>query len=155
MPNGVTGKSIRTKGFDRFQDRMNRFTRRFTNLTRVNRMVAVRLLSIIQRGFKAESVPGTKTKWAPLKPASIARKKKKGGSPLILQDKGLLRESFTIQGTNRRRIVVGTATIYARAHHQGFKKRNLPKRPILPSDSVARAEGLKVLNLAIKNLLGR
>jgi len=150
----VHGVSIQVKGNDLVKGKLKRFTRRFTNLTRVHRMIAIRLLALVQRGFKAERIPGTKVMWVALKPATIARARKKGRSdPKILQDKGTLRESFTITGTNRRRIVVGTATVYARAHHLGFPKRNLPKRPLLPSDERARVEGLKVLNEVMRNLV--
>lgn len=75
---------------------------------------------------------GPEGKWAPLKPSTIARRRKKGGGAKILQDTGRLRGSIMPQVTSPTRAeIVSTNVVYAPYHQFGVPGRNLPARPFL------------------------
>jgi len=157
MPNGRTGGvRINVRGEDLLRLKLKRTARDVDNLTRVNRNIAFRMLRLVLLGFRKQAVPGTSDKWTKLSKRRISQLKAKGTTTVrILQDTGDLRKSFTIEGTNRRRAVVGTNIVYAGQHHFGFPKRNIPKRPMLPPDKVVEKLGLKILNSHVRSAVRR
>jgi len=113
-------------------------------------LIGTQLLRWINQNFKDQ---GTEKKWAPLKPATIlARRKGKAGSGAkILQDTGKLRQSF-IDKVNIPGgwVKVGTADIRAGTHQLGFAKKNIPARPMLPSEDRGRQIALEELKNYVK-----
>lgn len=76
--------------------------------------------------------------WAPLKPATVARKEKLGLRPEIEQATGALLDDLTLKthGSSTRTATAtgmerGTDIIYARRQHQGDPSINLPARPLV------------------------
>lgn len=100
-------------------------------------------LKWVLKNFEAEGLEG---KWAPLKPETIARRKKGrgAGGQKILQDQRDLFKSFNrgneghVYRRDAHEIEVGSSLNYAATHHYGDKKRGIPARPILPSESKQR-----------------
>ena len=86
--------------------------------------------------FKAEG-PG----WAPLSDKTLARRRKKGRGAKILRDEGRLFNSLISQfgegavyKLEKRTLTAGTNLPYAAVHQYGSKEKNIPRRPILPSE---------------------
>lgn len=78
--------------------------------------------------------------WAPL--SANYRKRKRGTK--ILTESGRLRGSITYQLTALT-VTVGTNAKYARAHQEGYPKRNLPARPFIGASEEDIEEMGKIL----------
>lgn len=98
-----------------------------------------------EQNFKGEHDPDG-VAWAPL---STAYKKRKRGTK-ILTESGRLRASIAYRADGVR-VVVGTNTKYARAHHMGYPKRNLPARPFLGASAEDERELGQILLDYIKS----
>jgi len=119
-----------------------------------NRKVGVQLHSDVMRTFQADGATFGRPKWEPLKPATIAariRKSKKkptaGSTYQILRDTGALRQSF-VPLSDEKLAGVGAVSFFspvdqedhgdlAAVHQFGAPAKNLPARPMLPTEDRA------------------
>lgn len=122
------GIQLTLKGSKKLQRRLKKGTVKLSNRTKYHARIGVGLLKLINRGFKTEGVAVTGKKWKELADSTVfARRKGKGkGGPKILQDKGILRESFTMEA-KRNEVRVGTALKYSEVHEKGGKKSYIIK----------------------------
>ena len=98
-------------------------------------------LAFTTRGFRDvishfDDANGSKGAWAPLKPSTIARRRKgKGsGSAQPLQDTGNLRRNFlpgNIEDKGQNAVVFFNPTPYAAVHDEGSPGRNIPQREFM------------------------
>lgn len=86
------------------------------------------LVSLAKRAFNEADV--RPLPWDPLKPATIAAKKRKGYSEGILKASGALMKSPRIIEVTDTSVRVGTDRPYARYHQEGTSK--MPPRPFFP-----------------------
>jgi len=111
------------------------------------------------RNFAAEGRP---TKWAPLSPATIARRRQGRGrlGIKILQDTGRLRESTIGRGAGAadhvydlspRSLVIGTRLIYAATHQFGRRDWKIPARPFV----LVQPEDEQAIGLAFERWVAR
>ena len=119
----------------------------------VLKAVGLKNLRWVTKNFdkEGESVGG----WASLSEKTKARRR--GSIFKILQDTGRLRQSFDLYGTRGIKIIgnkfeIGSVVEYAATHHYGDKSRNIPSRPILPTEKKATSLGLEILNAKLKQL---
>lgn len=84
------------------------------------------MMRSIDENFREEGRP---EKWKPLKPATIAGRRKKGkGGVMILQDDGILKGSITPRQT-KDTVAIGTSVPYGKVHQFGTAK--VPQRKFL------------------------
>lgn len=111
-----------------------------TNRMHANRLVGLIILRDIGKRFDNQGAPPAK--WVDLKEETIKRRrkgKKTGRGVRILIDDGTLKRSFmpgdknNLYATDANNVVVGTKLIYAAPHQFGFKKLNIPARPMVYS----------------------
>jgi phage gpG-like protein len=134
-------------------------------------------LSWTMKNFTAE---GIEKKWAPLRPNTVASRRK--GSRKPLQDTGRLRQSFTFKIRGNHAVAMGTQSKVAQFHEHGtrpyvilpkgggklkfmtpggmrFAKKvnhpGLPARPMLPSVPMARMIASRVVGAAIDLAVSR
>ena len=99
---------------------------------------------------------GPRGSWAPLKPATIARRRKgRGtGSARPLQDTGNLRRNFlptNIDDLGNNSIVFFNPTPYAAPHDEGSEKQHLPQREFMWLSDKATDDMINiVLDLVVK-----
>ena len=127
--------------------------------TTVNRQIATQLTAWVLRNFRGQgglSVSG----WAPLKPATIKAKARKGYS-MILQNTGALRQSFMpfsdtdMAGTGAQQLKGSSAPLdLAKIHQEGAPAANIPARPMLPTMDQALPIGIKIYELHIAKAVG-
>jgi len=113
--------------------------------------IGLRQIRFIDQNFRAE---GIEKKWAPLKPSTIARRRrgKKPGRDKILQDTGRLKSSFVHEVQLVRNAVrVGTTVKYAEYHEHGTSR--IPMRKMLPSEKVSKDIGTELIKASLKNAL--
>lgn len=151
------------------------------NPKQFTRAVGLVFLRWIDQNFKSQ---GTEKKWAPLKPSTIAgrRKGKGSGTAQTLQDTGRLKQSFSILKDDGSSVTVGTNLFYAKFHHVGtspyeirpkqsrvlrfmtpngfrFARKvnhpGLPSRPLIPSDALAKEIAIAAVNKIIDAKLKR
>lgn len=151
------------------------------NPRQFTRALGLVFLRWIDQNFKEQ---GKERKWAPLRPSTIAgRRKGRGtGSAQALQDTGRLKQSFSVLKDDGVSITVGTNLLYAKFHHKGTgpyeirpkQKRYLkfmtpngfrfarnvshpgiPSRPLIPSDQLARTIAVDAVNNIIDAKLKR
>lgn len=120
--------------------------RRMSDLTPVMEAVGQVIVSGTQQRFIEQKDP-TGRAWEPLKPATIARRRRGGstGSPQILRDTGRLMNSISYKATSKQ-VSIFTNVEYAGAHQSGIPWRNLPARPFIgisPADNEAIVEILQ------------
>lgn len=132
------------RGVKALQRRLSRMTKGLSDRRRVNARATVIVDRWIQKNFQKEgqlAYPGTG--WKPLKPSTIAsRRKGKGkGGVKILQDtghlKGRWKKSWTATFAK-----VQSGVPYSEIHHEG--KGHVPERRILPTDAQIRPELMKL-----------
>ena len=90
--------------------------------------IGIKLLNEIDKTFREETHEGKA--WSPLSEATRARKGRGGESSKILQDTGVLRESY-VSKVGRSQVAVGTPIVYSKPHEEGTER--LPQRKMLPS----------------------
>jgi len=83
------------------------------------------------------------TPWAPLRPATIAEKRRLGYplDPLIRTrrlEHSLTRRPMDIERLSPRDMEVGTRVPYAIYHHNGAPRANLPRRPLWDAERIRR-----------------
>jgi phage gpG-like protein len=128
MPLGDKGIQITLKGDKEFQKKLKKGITKLSNGKRYHSRIGINLLKLVDKGFKTEGVAVTGKKWKGLASSTIfARRKGKGKKgPRILQDKGILRQSFTMQAKDKE-VRVGTAIKYSEVHEKGGKKSYIIK----------------------------
>jgi phage gpG-like protein len=95
----------------------------------------LQLVALTKRAFSDPSLRAAP--WRPLKPATIARKAKRGQSLEILRASGDLFQSITITKLTRNTVSVGSNKPYAAVQQLGSKKQKgrgsgIPARPFFP-----------------------
>ena len=85
------------------------------------------MLGSIDKNFRYEGRPD---KWAPLKPATISARRKKGGGAKILQNTGRLKQDINPKYTPFS-VSIGTNVEYGKFHQFGAPRENIPKRRFL------------------------
>lgn len=123
------------------QQRLNRLRLAGANMSAAMRKIANLLQASAERNFDRQADPATGAAWAPLKPSTVARRKKIGKGPTpILEQSGILKKSLTsVHGKDYA--VAGTNIVYAAIHQFGAKKGQFTKkqgRPIPWGDIPAR-----------------
>jgi phage gpG-like protein len=99
---------------------------------------------------------GQEGRWAPLKPSTLARRRKGrgAGSGRILQDTGNLRRNFipsNVEDKGATSIVFFNPTPYAATHDDGSSKRNIPQREFMWLSDKAVEDMLDiVMDLVVK-----
>jgi phage virion morphogenesis protein len=93
------------------------------------------MLASTDKNFKNESTPD-KEKWKPLKPATVARRLKKGKGAKILQDSGALKSSPQFKGESKNKLKIfairkSDGTDIAIVHQEGSKDGTIPKRSFM------------------------
>jgi phage gpG-like protein len=183
MALGDRGIQITLKGNKEFQEKLKRGSIKLSDGVKLHSRMGVNLLKLVDKGFKTEGEATTGKKWKGLAASTkFARRKGKGKKgPKILQDKGILRASFTSQ-PEKKKVRVGTAINYAEVHEFGGKKSyiikaknkktlkfmgssgdfvfpkqithpKLPKRKILPTRKIAQALVTRTYDNFIKESL--
>lgn len=114
------------RGLDESRRADEEIAERMANLTPVLQVMAQDLRTMIDNAFDQSKSPMGGT-WAPLKPATIKRRRKKSSQPLV--DTGRLRNSVTTQAFPRA-IQFGSNVEYAAP--QQFGTAHIPPRPFLP-----------------------
>jgi phage gpG-like protein len=150
---------IKVTGSKAAQVALRKVQRRIKDARPANKQVSVWLFRWVNQNFKGQGrkVGG----WAPLKPRTIAgRKKGRGsGSPNILQDTGELRANFKpFYGKTFAGIGAGAHSKMADIpiyHEEGVPSRNLPKRRMLPrsTDKDVTMAVVRIYNAYIKRAL--
>jgi len=89
--------------------------------------------------------------WEPLKPLSLARKKKNKDKVLI--ESGLLKDlmRYTVTGNT---LAFGTDRIYGATHQFGAPKRGIPARPFLGLSAEDEREIMAILADHVRSSLG-
>lgn len=121
--------------------------RRMSDLRPVMEAVGQVIQSGTQQRFIDQQDP-TGRAWAPLKPATIARRRQGGtatGSIQILRDTGRLMNSISYNATNKQ-VSILTNVIYAATHQFGLARRNIPARPFIGISASDREAIAEVLN---------
>ena len=109
---------------------LERLRRRLADLTPAMRGIATELEARIEARFERQVDPSGRP-WAPLRPSTLERKKRKGA---ILYDTGDLQGSLT-SAAERDFAQVGFGVPYA-AYHE-FGTRRMPRRGLLLADPAA------------------
>lgn len=117
------------------------FTAKLVDTDKVNRRLSVQLYGLAIRNFNTMGTAGGGKPWQPLKPATIAAKRKKGYSAKPLIKTGALRQSF-MPFHDRRVAGVGSEMEIAAYHEEGTSV--LPARPMLPTLEKAREYGIRI-----------
>lgn len=130
---------LSVKGINTARSKMLRRARNIRNTRGVNGRIITDWFKAVQVNFQT-SGGGHKPpkRWKPLKPATLAQKKKQGYSSKPLIRTGTLRQQWLTQADSRGGKLTSTArakggTNYGMVHEKGSKKRNIPKRKILPT----------------------
>ena len=154
------------KGIKKYQAMLEELKQAGLNPHTAYSLVGRRMVAQQKRHFIKQEGPDGK-EWAPLKPATIARRRggraaTTAGGKLgvagvgrgvkILQDTGIMRGTiaYTIDASG---VEVGTAAIvedYAPTHHYGDPKRNIPARPFI---YLNKREARQLLNTFSKEVL--
>lgn len=127
MALGDKGIQITLKGNKEFQQKLKKGSVLLSDGVKLHSRMGVNLLKLVDKGFKTEGEAVGK-KWKKLAASTVfARRKGKGKKgPRILQDKGILRQSFDMK-PKEKEVRVGTAIKYSEVHEKGGKKSYLIK----------------------------
>jgi phage gpG-like protein len=155
-------------GSEESRRRLRKFTLAMSPQTREqsNREAGIAMHSDVVRTFIAQGATDGRPKWEPLKAGGRyvgTGKKLPGGGRAprrfqtvyqILQDTGALRAAY-VPLSDRDVAGVGAASVkghsdLALAHQYGVPERNLPARPMLPTEEVALDIVSRVYGLAIE-----
>jgi phage virion morphogenesis protein len=117
--------------------------------------MGTQFVSISKRAFTDEAL--RPAPWAPLKPATIARKKGRGG---ILRDRGAMWQSIRITALTNDSVTAGSDRVQAAIHQFGGQTgRNhaatIPARPFFPilNGKLAAEAMRKIANVAKLKIL--
>ena len=136
--------------------KLRQLIRSVKNTSRANKQVSVWLLRWVSRNFKTEG--GKVGGWLPLRPSTIARRRKGGGEgrPRILRDTGALEKSIQ-NFWSKNSAGVGSNLSYAPRHDIGFPPDSVPRRRILPvaADKDVTEGIIKIYDAYIKRAILR
>ncbi len=113
--------------------KFKRYRQQITDFTKAHRELSIQLYGLVIRRFETAGASSGKP-WAPLKPRTAASKARDGYSPLPLTRTGVLRASFFPGFYDAKGAGVRSRVPYAVYHQEGVPERNLPARPMLPSE---------------------
>ena len=119
--------SIKIYGADAVTKRLGEIASRMSNRRPVLKAIGDRIAEQTKRRFEAGGPAPSGGPWAPLKPATLKRKKR----DKILTESGQLKSSIRYQMIGNNTVEIGTNKIYAAVHQLGFKKMKIPARPYL------------------------
>jgi phage gpG-like protein len=126
----MSAVKMEIRGIDQLERKFFNLSRKVKDRRPLNLMLGTEAFKWIQRNFQLDGkLAGDGRAWTPLKPATIAWKRKRGYRQ-ILRNTGLLRNAWDIVATNKESKVVSRAT-YASAHDEGTK--NIPQRKLIPT----------------------
>lgn len=117
---------------------------RLRDLSPVTSVVAADVMTFVDDRFASGTDPSGAA-WAPLKPATVARRRGTVANALI--DTGRLRSSIFGRG-ERTGLRFGTNVSYAAPHQLGASNGRPPRRAFLPVDSTGSAFSLSTAGLA-------
>lgn len=119
---------IDVKGIDGVNRRLKAVRERLLNLQPVLAIAGEELKAVALQSFDKKQDPSTGRQWAPLKPATVA-KKAKAGRPFMLVWSGDMRKSISARAT-KNTVTIGASVPYAGAHQKGTEF--MEARPFLP-----------------------
>ena len=102
-------------------------------IEKVNRTLAESAIREVRAGFRGSRDPYGKS-WKGLATAR-GRNAKKGDTGKPLVDTGRLRASFTYSDVSSRGFRIGSNVEYAPVHQHGSKKKNIPARNMVPTET--------------------
>jgi phage virion morphogenesis protein len=116
------------------------------------KQIGEHMLRVTEERFSREQAPDG-SKWAPLKPSTLRRKK----GPKILTESNELRGGIRWQLVGTTAIAIGTNKPYGRIHQLGGKagrgrKTTIPARPYL---GISSADQDEIAAIVIDNILAR
>lgn len=117
--------TIKLDGADAVRERLREISSRMSNLSPILKAIGDRVAEQTKRRVESQGPAPDGTPWAPLKPATLARKK----HAKILTESGHLRDSIRYQLAGSNTVTVGTNLVYAAIHQLGGRT---PARTILP-----------------------
>jgi len=121
------GISLKVIGLTRLASKLKSMSGKAATLTGQLKIASIIAWRDVQDHFKNEE--GPEGKWAPLRPSTLAFKKRHGYKG-ILKNEGNLRNSFMYSSTAVD-AYVGSNLSYLKQHQFGEPKKNLPARPPL------------------------
>lgn len=124
MALGEGGIQLTLKGSKELLKKLKKGTVKISAKKMLHARIGINLLKLINKGFKTEGVAVTGKKWKGLAASTQAGRRRGGGKggPRILQDKGILRQSFTMN-VKSKEVRVGTAIKYSKVHEFGGRKK--------------------------------
>jgi len=155
----VVDVSIKVIGQDETAKRVREFAQfiRPQDRGKLNKKIAIAMYAVTTKNFRDERGEGKA--WRPLAPSTVEWKRRNGYSK-ILQNTGLLRQSFGFRSdaniamvfgksiTAKRKGQKNAAPDIAKIHQYGSGK--VPARPILPSKKETIDIATKIYNMAIQ-----
>lgn len=121
---------IDVKGIEGVNRRLRAVRERLSNMRPVLLLAGEDLKAVALKSFDDRADPNTGRKWAPLKPATVA-KKAKAGKPFMLVWSGDMRSTIKPRvGANT--VSISSGVPYAKAHQKGTEF--MAARPFLPTE---------------------
>ena len=117
--------------------------------SRILRAVSVRMRGMQMEHFEKQ-VDASGKGWKPLRPATLARRRKGPGvgGVRILQDTGRLKSSIVAE-SNRDEAIAGTNTLYAATHQ--FGRGKIPAREFM---YINDSEAITLIDFVANEILG-
>ena len=151
----MNNEAVIVTGAKETRGRLDAAARDLRDRTAMNRRMAAALYATTMRNFQRQSADGEP--WAPLKPATVKWKANRGYR-MILQNTGALRQSF-IPFHDRAIAGVGAQSRgkpdIAAIHQYGSRDGNIPARPMLPGEPVARSMAMKLYGTEVQIITRR
>lgn len=150
-------------GLDRLAKRIAELAFDTRRVERPLHAIGVYMLGSVERNFQAQGRP---TRWTPLKPSTLARRRKgpHQGGPQILMDTGGLKHSIKEQVTlsGNSSVSIGSNKKYARRQQMGYEGKTgkgagrghspTPARPFL---LIQEEDKPKIIEIARRCLEGK
>lgn len=124
---------------------------RLLGLDAAYKKIGTLVFQFVQRQFQSSGAHGG-SPWAPLKPATLAWKRKHGYSAKPLIRTGHLRQAWDID-LGKNKVTVRSLVDYSGAHQHGT--RHLPARPMLPTEAQARELAVRTLSAEVRDEIAR
>lgn len=144
-------------GVAAFQKTMAKKRDRLQQRKKVNAAALAVVDRWIQKNFEEEGKQAVPEGWKPLHPLTIKARRKgtnKGrvGQVRILQDMGHLKGRWKHLITEKE-AKIQSGVSYGLVHHKGSRKKNIPRRPIIPTQKQAAPLIKKVFDHFLKEVL--
>lgn len=121
---------------------------RLNNLKPAFKNIGEHLTRTTDRRFELE---GGSPKWTPLKPKTIAEKRRNRRRAKILQRTGTMRVTLRYFVTAKG-LMFGSSMVYAATHQYGDDRRNIPARPFLQITDEDRRAISEIINDHLFNI---